>query len=127
MAEQIFYRDLSLNPTVNSEGDIATVTNRDSIKQALKMLLNTGKGSRIFMPDYGCRIRGFLFEMFDETTAKRLGNEIQETIKNYEPRVEILNVTVDMLFASSSYDVSVLYRIVNTNVVDSYKVSLEKL
>lgn len=127
MAEQIFYRDLPLNPTVTSQGDISDVTNRDSIKQALKMLLNTGRGSRIFLPEYGCRVRGFLFEPFDTHTAQRLGTEITEAIKNYEPRVEILSVNVEMEMAAASYNVDVLYRIVNTQVVDSYQVSLEKL
>jgi phage baseplate assembly protein W len=127
MPDEIFFRDLPLDPSVNSEGDLSSVTNRESIKQSLRMMLNTGKGTRIFMPDYGCRIRGFLFEPFDSTTARRMGEEVQEAIKNHEPRIEILNINVDMIVKDNSYEMSVSYRIVNTQVVDALKVTLERL
>ncbi len=127
MAEEIFYRDLPLNPTINSEGDISTVTNADSIKQSLLMIVNTSRGSRPFLPQYGARIKAFLFEPFDNTTAQRLGNEIEETLKNYETRIQILSINVSMIQKTTSYDVAVVYRIVNTQVVDSFKVTLEKL
>lgn len=127
MPEEIFYRDLPLDPTTNSEGDISSVTNKESIKQSLRMIIDTARGSRIFAPDYGCRIKAFLFEPFDETTANRIGQELEETLKNYEPRVQILSINVGMVLKNSSYDVSVVYRIVNTQVIDGFKVSLEKL
>jgi phage baseplate assembly protein W len=127
MPDEIFFRDLPLDPSVNSEGDISSVTNKESIKQAIRMMINTGRGSRIFLPDYGCRIRGFLFEPFDETTAKRIGQELEETIKNHEPRVELLNINVGMILKNNSYEVSVVYRIINTQAVDSVKVTLERL
>ena len=127
MPEEIFYRDLPLDPTVTSDGDISSVVNKDSIKQSLNMILKTGRGSRIFLPDYGARIKAFLFEPFDNTTAQRLGNEVEETIKNYEQRIELLSINVSMIQSDASYEVAIVYRIVNTQVVDSFKLSLEKL
>jgi len=82
MPEEIFYTDLPLNPTVNSQGDLSSVTNREAIKQSLRMMLDTGRGTRIFAPDYGCRVKAFLFEPFETSTAERLGTEIRETIQN---------------------------------------------
>lgn len=127
MADLIFYKDLPLDITVNSQGDISDVVNSDSIKQGLKMMVDTGKGTRIFLPDYGCRIRAFLFEPFDEQTARRLAEEIQNTINNYEKRIQLLNLNVEMDFAGNSYSVSVIYRIIATNQVDKVDVSLERL
>lgn len=123
----IFYRDLSLDPTVDSMGDISTVTNLDSIKQSLIMMLNTAKGTRIFLPDYGCRVKGFLFEPFDQNTATQIGTEIQETIKNYEPRVDIISINVNMLNQTTTYEIQVTYRVVNTQITDSFKITLDKL
>lgn len=127
MPDEIFFRDLPLDPTVSSEGDITAVTNLDSIKQSLNMIINTARGTRIFLPDYGARIRGFLFEPFDETTANRIGQELEETIKNHEQRAELLNINVSMVTNKNSYEVTVVYRIVNTQAVDTVKVSLERL
>ena len=123
----IYYEDLSLNPTINSVGDISTVTNKDSIKQSLNMIINTARGSRPFMPDYGSRIKGFLFEPFDESTARQMGVELQETIQNHEPRIELLNVNVNMDWASTTYNISVAYRLANTQQVDVINVTLEKI
>lgn len=125
--ERIFYKDLPLDIYLTSNGDISEVTNGDSIKQSLRMIINTGKGTRIFMPDYGARVRAFLFEPFDEFTAKRLGEEIQLTIKNYEKRIQLLNVEVGMDFSNTSYTISVIYKVISTNTIDGIELTLEKL
>lgn len=123
----IYYDDLSLDPKINSVGDISTVINKDSVRQSLQMITSTAKGSRLFLPDYGCRIKGFLFEPFDESTAKQIGNELQETIQNHEPRVEILNINVNMDWQTTTYNIVVAYRLTNTQIVDSINVTLEKI
>lgn len=127
MADNVYYEDLSINPIINSTGDISTVKNLAAIKQSITMILNTAKGSRIFMPDYGSRIKGFLFEPFDETTAKRIGLEIQETLSNSERRIQILNINVTMDWLSTSYNVNIMYRLANTQLVDSIDVKLDRL
>lgn len=127
MAEEIFYNDLSLNPTVNSQGDLSSVTNREAIKQSLRMMMDTSRGSRVFSPDYGCRVKAFLFEPFETSTAERLGREIRETIQNYEKRVQLVTINVEMDWDATSYVVNIVYRIINTEQVDAFKVTLEKL
>jgi phage baseplate assembly protein W len=124
---QIFYSDLSLDPFINSEGDVNCVNNLKSVKQSLNMLLNTQRGTRIFAPEYGCRLKSFLFEQFDESLAKRIGVEIQEAIQNYEPRVEIIGINVNMKWETSTYDVNIVYRLVNTQTLDTLNVTLERL
>jgi len=123
----IFYRDLPLNPTIASNGDLSTVNNKESIKQSVRMLLNTARGTRIFSPTYGARIRGFLFEPFDENTASRIGEEIRETIENFEPRIVLIDINVIMNIQTTSYDVEVVYQLANTNEQDEIQLTLEKL
>jgi phage baseplate assembly protein W len=127
MADIEFFKDLPLNIKVSSNGDINDVTNEDSVKQSLRMITDTSKGSRIFMPTYGCRLRSFLFEPFDESTAGRIGEELKNTIISHEPRISIISIDVKMDFDSSSYDINLLYRIVATGRTESYQISLEKL
>lgn len=123
----IYYEDLSLDPLINSEGNVSTVLNEKSIKQSLLMIIETARGSRIFSPDYGCRIKGFLFEPFDEATGKQIGLEIEETLRNYERRIEVVNINVNMDWKLTSYDINVIYRVKNTQTVDIINVKLEKL
>ncbi len=125
--QQVYYEDLSLDPIILSNGNIATKIKNEAIKQSLKMLLSTGQGTRLFLPDYGCRVKGFLFEPFDDSTAKRLGIEIEESIRNYEPRVTVINVIVEMDWATTTYNVQILYRVRNTQIVDVVNFDLVKL
>lgn len=128
MAQQdIYFSDLSLNPIINSQGDISTVTNKESVKQSINMILGTARGSRIFLPNYGSRVKAFLFEPFEESTATRLGAEIEETLKNYEPRIDILNINVNMDWNTYQYDVTIAYRLKNTQLADIQRFTLEKL
>ena len=127
MTDKIFYKDLPLDITITSSGDIGSVVNSDSIKQSLNMIIETARGTRIFLPEFGARIKAFLFEPFDETTARRIGEELQTTINNYEKRIKLLGVDVQMDNTDSSYEVNVVYRIITTDEVDSLEVSLEKL
>jgi phage baseplate assembly protein W len=127
MADRIFYRDLPLDIKITSNGDISEVVNADSIKQSLRMIVDTARGSRVFFPEFGCRVNAFLFEPFDEATARRLGEELQTTIVNYEKRINLLNLNVQMDFTENSYEVDVVYRVITTGEVDNLQVSLEKL
>lgn len=125
--EQVFFSDLPLDITIASDGDMALVTNKEAISQSLRMIINTASGSRVFLSDYGCRIRGFLFEPFDETTANRIGEELRESIENYESRITLLDINVIMRNDKMSYDVEVSYQIINRNEVETLTVTLEKL
>lgn len=125
--KNIYYQDLSLDPIITSDGNISTVTNEASIKQSLNMIVNISRGSRIFAPDYGCRLKAFLFEPFDESTAKQIGIELQETITNYEKRVDIITINVNMDWQTTSYDINLVYRIKNTQNIDTFSVKLDKL
>lgn len=124
---EVFFSDLPLDITISSTGDIAPVVNKESIKQSLRMLINTARTTRVFLPDYGARIRGFLFEPFDLSTANRLGQEIRETIQNYEKRITLIDINVIMGTDEKSYDVNVSYQITNTNITDNVLITLERL
>lgn len=125
--EQVFFSDLPLDINISSDGDMSLVTNKEAISQSLRMIINTANGSRVFVSDYGCRIRGFLFEPFDETTANRIGEELRESIENYESRITLLDINVIMDINKTSYDVEVSYQIINRKKVETLTVTLEKL
>ena len=125
--DDIFFSDLPLDPVVTSTGDMSTVDNKESIKQSLRMIVGTARGSRIFASGYGSRIDGFLFEMYDDSTASRIGDEIRESIQNYERRIKLLDINVIKDDRTFSYEVEVSYQVINTHEVQSLLITLEKL
>ena len=52
------------------------------------------KGERLMQPNIGSNVRKLLFENYMPGTTKIVENLITETIKAYEPRAELLGVSV---------------------------------
>jgi len=134
MAKQIEtkyqYFDIAFDPKLNYLGDISIVTDLGAIKQSLINILNTPKGSRLMLPSFGCNVKGFLFEPYDEITARSIAIEIKEAFEQHEPRIIIqkVNVTLNTGFNySSMYDVEVIYEVKQNRQRDTLSISLEKL
>jgi phage baseplate assembly protein W len=110
-------------------GDVSIVTDLAAIKQSLINIFNTPRGSRLFLPEFGCDVRRFLFEPYDEVTAKSIGTEIKNSFELYEPRVKILKVEVKMNSSkgTNGYEVDITYEIRRNRKKDRLQVSLEKL
>jgi phage baseplate assembly protein W len=122
-----FYSDLDYTPSINNLGDISKVVNAESVKQSIRTIVLTSKGSRIFEPDFGCGIEGYLFQPFDNETAQLIGNEIERAITNYETRVIIQGLTVKTIEASQTYEISISYLIKDVQEADSFVVKFVKI
>ena len=90
------FRDIDLDFTRNTvTNDVNVVEDVVAVKRALKNLIQTNFYERPFQPELGCGIRELLFENFTPMTKVFLQRKIEEVIVNYEPRVQLQNVTVD--------------------------------
>lgn len=105
-----FMNNLDLNPIT---GLLAKVTNEDAVKQSLKNLIYTNRTERFYNPFIGSRLRSLMFEPMDSVTQQLLSKEINETISNNEPRVEILNVIVTPREDQNRYDIKIVFRLIN--------------
>lgn len=87
-------KDMLLNP-VNS--DVSRYTDEESVKESLRNLILTSNGERLFNPSIGSPIRKMLFDnvLYPETKFI-IQDLISETIKNYEPRCELVSVDVTL-------------------------------
>lgn len=76
---------LSLSPT----GGIEMVEGRESVRQAVLLLLSTRPGERVMRPDYGCELHKLVFSPNDDTTAGLAMHYVRQAIERWEPRVVI--------------------------------------
>ena len=101
------YKDLHLDLTSRKgdldvfnqlyEGpDIVASIDYQAIKNSLYNLFNTQKGQRFLFPNYGADLRKYLFMPVNDITGRILGTDIKEAIKRSEPRVEVLEVNVEV-------------------------------
>jgi phage baseplate assembly protein W len=86
-----FRKDLMMNPLTR---DVVARLNEDSVKEALKNLILTDKGERLFQPYLGSDVRKSLFDNMTPATVKMIEQNVRATINNFEPRVNLIDVQV---------------------------------
>lgn len=67
------------------------------LESSVKMLLLTTKGDRVMLPEYGTNIRRVLFDMNIRSTEGILREEIVAAFAQWEPRVELAGLSVELL------------------------------
>lgn len=107
------FKDISMSFQVNPlTYDLITLTNENAIARSIRNLVITDKGERFFNNNLGSRVSSLLFESLDEITASSVKDEIENTINNYEPRVELISVTAIPDYNSSELGITIKYFIV---------------
>jgi hypothetical protein len=115
------FAGLSIAPT----GGIEMVAERDSVRQAILLLLSTIPGERVMRPDYGCDLYRLIFSPNDDTTAGLAIHYVRQAIERWEPRARI-----EFLDASPNaedrarLDILLEYRLVTTQALDTLSFSV---
>tara|TARA_A200000159_G_scaffold21439_1_gene18290 strand:- start:11817 stop:12266 length:450 start_codon:yes stop_codon:yes gene_type:complete len=110
-----------------SSGEIYKKTNGASVKQAIKTLVLTDLLEKPFRPRFGGNIRAQLFELADRGRSSILRRGIIENIQVYEPRAKILDVIVNIQPDAHSLDVTIKFKVVNTEEEVEFTTTLSRL
>lgn len=92
--------------------DLPILKNERSIMRSIRNLVETTPTERFFNSTLGSEVRSSLFDFVDFATASVIEDQIKITIKNYEPRVDSLNVSVLPQPDSNEFEVIINYNIV---------------
>ena len=108
------FRDLDLNFTIHPvKKDINVHKNEYAIINAVKNLILTNFYERPFQPEIGSNVRRLLFENIDSIIAAQLERAIEDTILNYEPRVQISNIIAVPVPDENRYSVQLEFFVIN--------------
>lgn len=101
---------------VDARGGIALARREQELEQAMRLILATYPGERPMRPEFGCRLRDYVFRSATIDTAAQLSHEVKQSLMRWEPRVDIefVNVTVDGAERNKLY-IDVNYRIKGDN------------
>jgi len=126
--KSVFYKDFDIlfekHPVTRK---ISTLHNNEAVKRALKSLVLTNKFERAYSPDFGCDIKKRLFEPMDGTVADDIANDVEFAVGNYEPRVKLIEVNVKELRDTNRIEVTIVFRPINQNAIDSVSVFIERV
>ena len=111
------FKDISMSFQSNPlNADLIVLKNENAIARSVRNIVFTLPGEKFFEEDFGCRISASLFENMDDITANLIKDEITESIENFEPRVNLLEVEVIPEFDNNQFDVLLIYEIIGTDV-----------
>jgi phage baseplate assembly protein W len=107
--------------------DLARVTDVESVKRAVRMLVLTDKYERLLDPPCGCNLHRMLFEPLDATTSLVIQNYIRETIENYEPRAILQEVTCVPDYDHNAFIVNITFAVTFAQEIASVSIFLNRV
>jgi phage baseplate assembly protein W len=111
------FKDISLTLQVNPlTYDILALNNETAIARSVRNLVLMIPGERFFNPEVGSDISQSLFENIDPISASTIQSQIENTLKNYEPRIEVTEIEVTPYYDDNEFNVKVSYNIIGIDV-----------
>ena len=112
MASRTF-KDINLSfkrhPVTN---DVVVIRDEDAIKRSVRNIIFTILGEKPFEPNFGSVINESLFDLNTNLSEIRVSDEIKASLNNHEPRIDNIDVTVQVspdtneMNATIQYDIS---------------------
>lgn len=89
-------RGFAFPPRIDSAtGQFVMVESEEDIRQSIYIILMTRLKERAMLPDFGCDLHEYIFELPDSDFEIRIGSEVREALMRYEPRIMNVSVEVD--------------------------------
>lgn len=103
-------------PLKVKDGKIAWSKYEESIKESIMIILGTARGERVMRPDFGCGLSELVFSRNDTSTASRAIFVVEEALRKWEPRIELIKVDANAdAGEKSKLVISIEYRVISSN------------
>jgi phage baseplate assembly protein W len=83
---------LRISPT----GGIGMVRGNRELEEAMRLVLSTYPGERPMRPEFGSRLRDYVFAGANDETASALQIEVRSALQRWEPRADVNSVDVQI-------------------------------
>ena len=122
------FKDLNLDFQANTATkDIQKMLDVDAVKRSVRNLINLNHYEKPFHPEIGSNLRAMLFELITPQMTHVIGKQIDQLIRNYEPRCRLVQVNTMPDLDRNGYAISISFYVVNNPepvIVESF---LERL
>ena len=111
------FKDISMTFQSNPlSSDLITLKNESAIARSIRNIVFTVPGEKFFNENFGSRVSKSLFENVDDISASIIQDEIENSILNYEPRVELIEVKTNPNYDNNEFNVTIIYKIIGADV-----------
>lgn len=124
-AAQLYGQGMAFPPRVLPDGSIAWSSGEDNIREAIRIVLMTEPGERLYLPTFGAGLGRFLFEPNTASTHTLIAERIQAALGAWEPRVKLesVEVAVDPDDPQAAI-ATITYRLVATQALERVALSV---
>lgn len=128
IAREETYRDLDFTFKQNpNTKDLGIKKNNAAVIQSCLNILRTNHGERPFNYKFGANLRAYMFENMNQITAANMSTSINTALKNYEPRIEVLNTNIQANADDNEVFITVTGRVKSTNEIVDIATTIERL
>jgi len=104
------YKDVSFSFIHPATGDVLPATDIEAVKNSIKNIVLTPRGTRPFFPEFGTRVSRLLFELASPITASQIKDEIIDGVQKFEKRVSTFQVKVDDDHERNAYRITTTFQ-----------------
>ena len=120
-----FFKDLTIPLKFSSNlYDLADSRDDAAIKNVIKNIFNFKKGERILLPEFGNPFYELLYDRMDSAFKVNVANAVTKAIKDWEPRIDIVKVNVELMDDDNQVNIEIIYRFKYKNIVGSYNIAV---
>jgi len=124
-ASKLYGQGMAFPPRVQPDGSIAWSRGEDNVREAIRIVLMTEPGERLYLPSFGAGLGRFLFEPNVASTHTLIAERIQGALQAWEPRVRVESVDVVADPADPQAAIATLsYRLVATQAQERVSLSV---
>jgi phage baseplate assembly protein W len=102
-------------PVSASGGEAATAAYEEDVREAILIILQTNPGERMMRPTFGAGLRDFVFEPVNSTTMALVQTRVQESLIDWEPRIDVQSVVVTASGELNTLNIDIAYLVRATN------------
>ena len=104
------FKDVSFSFIHPATGDLLLATDIEAVKNSIKNIELTPRGTRPFFPEFGTRVSRLLFELASPITASQIRDEIIDGVRKFEKRVSAFQVRVDDDHERNAYRITMTFQ-----------------
>ena len=76
-------------------GRFLVSSEEENIRQSVRIILTTRCGERAMLPDFGCNLHDYVFELPDTSAMSMVRAEVVRALTRWEPRIIDVEVDID--------------------------------
>jgi uncharacterized protein len=110
MTDEIYGRGLS-HPLQLEAAGVRASSGARKVEESMRLILGTQYGERLMRPTFGSNLRTLAFAPNNSSTANLARYYVAEGLARWEPRIEVLDVTVENSATQPVLVISIVYKL----------------